>query len=360
VVAVAITALMLNPLIAGAAMKRSHLSAMAVQATDVMFIAWTQSGSQIRGRAEVAALSGLPPEESITISKATVSGQQYGSTFYLEFDGGMPQFGVYLKRYFTLDDFQIQASSDGSTPITAPNVTFYDATESQFEKAVAAMESNPQRAAQSAQAGTINEATEQVDSEANQVDKDFDQMKEIEQMLAIAVKKLPTLVQKARNPLTAAQNDSNKLAASQRTSSSVQHECALARSATTDSNRVGSDGLSLETATTSLGTNSYFVDLTGLTYALQGDFTNLQQTEQDLGIDLSSAPTQNDVNLHVFYAQSAINAALKVINTDAALMDFMESKAYTSAVDASKSGHCGQPHQPVMLSSISYNLPNIG
>jgi hypothetical protein len=64
------------------------LGYLAKEIGAVVFIQWTQSGNNLSGSAQVEALSGSPPNQSVSTNTISVSGQLEGSTITLSFNGG--------------------------------------------------------------------------------------------------------------------------------------------------------------------------------------------------------------------------------------------------------------------------------
>ena len=142
----------------------------------VVFIQWTESGTDLTGSAQVETLSGSPPNQTVHTDTLTVSGQLQGSTITLSFNGGTEVFGTLSGGSFTVNFPQ----TDGSL---AP-VTFSSATAAQFNQALAELQGNTGSADSQAAAAdqlaaeraAIDRASSEVSSQLSGLQSDVSSM----------------------------------------------------------------------------------------------------------------------------------------------------------------------------------------
>ena len=104
---------------------------LATTPSSVIFIQWTQTGTETAGVAQMAKVEGRPPNQSVEVKTVTTTGQISGSDAYVDFQGVTQAFGKTTDGGFVLDFPQ----PDGSL---AP-VTFQEASSQDYNEALAAL-----------------------------------------------------------------------------------------------------------------------------------------------------------------------------------------------------------------------------
>ena len=104
---------------------------LATTPSSVIFIQWSQTGTETAGVAQMAKVEGRPPNQTIAVKTTATTGQISGSDAYVDFQGVTQAFGRTTDGGFVLDFPQ----PDGSL---AP-VTFQKATAQDYNNALAAL-----------------------------------------------------------------------------------------------------------------------------------------------------------------------------------------------------------------------------
>lgn len=310
----------------------------------VVFIQWTESGTDLTGSAQVETLSGSPPNQTVHTDTLTVSGQLQGSTITLSFNGGTEVFGTLSGGSFTVNFPQ----TDGSL---AP-VTFSSATAAQFNQALAELQGNTGSADSQAAAAdqlaaeraAIDRASSEVSSQLSGLQSDVSSMNSslgaFSAQLGQEQADLATEAALEQQVITESQNgtDNNQV-------------CSDADTVASDGDTVDSDGDSV-----SSDADTTESDVTGVRNDignLQGAATALQNAQAALPSYDDGAPTQSTVNQTIASAQQAISSAIGTANTAIAQANGYENQGYQDAQGAASAGNCAAPAQPYTQPTIA-------
>jgi hypothetical protein len=316
---------------------------LATDSGDVIFIQWTQNGTNVHGTAEVDSLVGSPPNQSVSNKTITVTGQLQGSTITLSFDGGTEVFGTLSGGSFTVNFPQ----PDGSL---AP-VKFSSAAADQFNQALAALQGNT-GASNSQAAATGKLAAEQaaIDKAASAVAGDITGLQSDVSSMSGSLSTFTKTLAQQQTDLAAEAALEQQVINESKNGTDNNQVCSDSNTVATDSDTVDSDGdtVSADANTTEGDINGVRDDIA----RLQKDFASLQADQAALPSYSSGLPTQSAVNQAVAGAQQAITNVLGTANADIAQANAYQTQGYQDAQTAASAGDCAGPAQPFTQPTI--------
>jgi hypothetical protein len=316
---------------------------LAKESEAIVFIQWNQSGKNLSGSAQVEALSGDPPNQSVSTDTISVSGQINGSTITLSFNDGAKVFGTLSGGTFTVNFPQ----RDGSL---AP-VRFTAATASQFNNALTALQGNTGSANESAAAAQAVASEEQsIDKAAQAVEGDISGLS-VTQNLSSDLGEFSADLAQARTDLGTVAQDEQTVITESHNGTDPDQVCSDSDTVQSDADTVGSDGDAVSSTADSVegDISSLRDDITGL----QQDFVTLQRAQSQQPSYNDGAPSQAAVNQAVAAADAAIKSALNTANGDIGQANSYETQAYNDAVAAAQAGSCARPATQEMQPAIS-------
>lgn len=317
---------------------------LAKETGAVVFIQWSQSGNNLSGSAQVEALSGSPPNQSVSTNTISVSGQLEGSTITLSFSGGTKVFGTLSGGAFTVNFPQ----SDGSL---AP-VTFTAATATQFNQALANLQGNTGSSNQSAaQAETVASEQQLIDKAAAAVKADISNLENDSGTLASDLGGFSHDLAQAQTDLATTAQAERIVITESKNGTDPNQVCSDSDTVQSDADTVGSDGDAVSSTADSVAgdISTLRSDISGI----QPDFAYLWGAQSRQPSYRDGAPSQSAVNQAMAAAQAAIASALNTANSDIVEVNRYETQAYNDAVAAAQAGKCSPPATQYTQPTIS-------
>jgi hypothetical protein len=317
---------------------------LANESDGVIFIQWTQTGSELSGSAQVETLTGSPPNQTVNTKTISVVGQFSGSTITLSFDNGNEVFGTLADGSFTVNFPQ----QDGSL---AP-VTFTSATAARFNQALATLQGTTGSVnSQAAEANTVNSEEQSIGHAVAAVESDISGVQQDVGQLSSSLGSFGKDLSQAQTDLTSTSQMEQQVINEAHSGTDPDQVCSDSDRVASDLDTVASDGDSVSSDADSTET--------ALT-TVRNDISSLQQNASAMQTALAQrpsytdgAPSQSAINGAVSAAKQAISSALGTANSDIGQVNGYETQAFQDAQAAAQAGNCAGPASPYTQPTIS-------
>jgi hypothetical protein len=303
-----------------------------------MFIQWNVNGSHLSGSAQYDKLKGTAPNESLTNSTIPVTGEVKGSKISLSFEDAPSVFGTYSGGNFAINIPQ----SDGSLAAA----TFRSATPSQFNEAVAAMQSQRGAANQAATArqelerneAAVTKAVGNVDGDLSQLQRDAGGLATDLHALAGGVASMKTAVAGVASAEAHVQSEAgSSTGTSVDTCGDAEDVGGDAQDVAGDAEDVSGDGQEFENDIKSV--RSDVTTLTTAVSAMKSDVAAVPSFNAD-------PPGQSTITQAIASANRAVQAAIGQANAYIGQANQYVMQAYEDSAAAYRAGSCGTAPSP--------------
>lgn len=308
------------------------------------YIQWTGIGGTLSGTMQVDALSGIPPNESVSTDTEQISAQINGTQADVNLGDAGEVLGTFSGEILKLNIPQ----QDG----TLEALTFNPATSADFNNAVASIQSRVQS---DNETGSM---VQQAESERAAIDKagaaaqqDIQNLASDRSDIVTEVDDLPNALGDEKSQLAATASAEAKVIQEARSGADQSQVCSDADGVASDADGVYSDGdgVSSDADGVKGALSSAQSDIAATGHDLQ----SLKVAEAILPGYQGSAPSVNDVQQAVTATASAITSAVSTTNGDIGTANSYQTQAFQDAQAAASVGSCAAPASPSAQPTIT-------